>query len=539
MFRIIFLLYIVTIWGCGNDRSALEKRRIDLGVLNRVEGMAAEHPDSALVLLHTVDESSLMKRQERARYSLLFSELLDKNYIDLETDSVIRPAVEYFSQNGKYEDRAKMYYYLGRIHENAGRTEEAVAAFVSAEKYVGKEQYNLQGLIYSRMGYLYDTQANAEATVRMFAKARDAFRKGGKLRNLSYTLREEGSALILLENKEAANRLFYEALDIACQLKDTLNVLSLVQQIGTNFVFYYKDIKKAKDLLSDIYNRYCGGEIPEGHFALWGYICLQEKDLQKAEYYLMHDTGPDSSPYATIGTYEMWSMLYEQKKEYRKALDYVKRAGELRDSIYVVEKDKLVQNLERQYRTELLRAENEELHTINVYLFIIFLLIFFFFVCVLTLFVYRAKRKEREKEEKINSLKCVLDDWINFLKTLADMAIKMKKKPEQFLETFKENLNLKTGKERFFSNLHAWVNQSHNGIVDYLKREYPHLTDEDLDFCCLLYLKMPVDVMLQMYDLTNKNSLYNKRSDLRRKMGLSPEINLEQYLDGLLVNLAR
>ena len=137
---------------------------------------------------------------------------------------------------------------------------------------------------------------------------------------------------------------------------------------------YYKDIKKAKDLLSDIYNRYCGGEIPEGHFALWGYICLQEKDLQKAEYYLMHDTGPDSSPYATIGTYEMWSMLYEQKKEYRKALDYVKRAGELRDSIYVVEKDKLVQNLERQYRTELLRAENEELHTINVYLFIIFLI---------------------------------------------------------------------------------------------------------------------------------------------------------------------
>lgn len=136
-------------------------------------------------------------------------------------------------------------------------------------------------------------------------------------------------------------------------------------------------------------------------------------------------------------------------------------------------------------------------------------------------------------------MKCVLDDWINFLKTLADMAIKMKKKPEQFLETFKENLNLKTGKERFFSNLHAWVNQSHNGIVDYLKREYPHLTDEDLDFCCLLYLKMPVDVMLQMYDLTNKNSLYNKRSDLRRKMGLSPEINLEQYLDGLLVNLAR
>lgn len=539
MFRILFLLYIVTIWGCGNGHSGLKERKIALGILDRVEIMAAEQPDSALMLLHTIEGVNFVKQKDRARYSLLFSELLDKNDIDLETDSVIRPAVEYFSQNGRREDRAKMYYYLGRIHENAERTEEAVAAFVSAEKYVGPEQYNLQGLIYSHMGYLYDTQANAEATVKMFAKASEAFRKSGNLKNLSYTLEKEGDALLVLLDRENASFRYYEALDIAKKLKDTTNILSLTHGIATHLAFHVKNILEARKLLSETYEQYHITEFPSYHYLLWGYIYLQEKNLKKAEYYLQNSKEWQVNPNITVGYYEMLSRLYQEKKEYRKALVYAERAGELRDSIYVVEKDKLVQNLERQYRTDLLRAENEELHTINVYLLVIFILVFFFFACVLIWFIYRAKRKERKKEEKINSLKNVLDDWINFLKTLADMAVKTKKKPEQFLETFKENLNLKTGKERFFSDLHAWVNQSHHGIVDYLKKEHPHLTDEDLDFCCLLYLKMPMDVMLLMYDLTNKNSLYNKRSDLRKKMGLSPDINLEHYLEGLLVNLSR
>lgn len=119
------------------------------------------------------------------------------------------------------------------------------------------------------------------------------------------------------------------------------------------------------------------------------------------------------------------------------------------------------------------------------------------------------------------------------------MAVKTKQRPERFLESFKENLILKGEKKRFFSDLQMWVNQSHHGIVDYLRKLYPHLTEDDLDFCCLLYLKMPVDVMLLMYDFTNKNSLYNKRSDLRKKIGLTFEDDLEQHLAKLTESISR
>lgn len=62
--------------------------------LNRVESVIEEHPDSALTLLRGVDKASLSSDKERARYALLMSMALDKNYIDTTTFDVIQPAID-------------------------------------------------------------------------------------------------------------------------------------------------------------------------------------------------------------------------------------------------------------------------------------------------------------------------------------------------------------------------------------------------------------------------------------------------------------
>lgn len=530
---IIFILCLLFIGGCNYYDSGHKEGKKVAETMERVRELSVSMPDSALAVLYTVEEKELSNRRERAHYSLLLSELLDKNYMDLETDSIIRPAVMYFSRHGKQDDRAKMYYYLGRIHENAGHIEKAVEAFVAAGENVTDEQYRLQGLIYSHIGYLYEKQLSTEEAIEMFSKASDAFSKANDLRNLCYCLEKEGD-IYFVKNQEKASLRYYQALDIAKQLKDTVNILYLIHGIATNLVFHFKNIEGAKELLVETYEQYHVSEIPFYQHFLWGYIYLQEKDLQKAEYYLTATGEQNPNPHAVIGYQDLQRMLHKEKKEYRKALEYAEQAIELRDSTYSLEKEALVQRWEGHYRTELLRAENRNLQNMTLYLVIIFLLLFSFFVYIGFQFRYRTKRKMQEKEERILSLKGILDDWINFLKILGKMAVATKKQPEQFLETFKENLYLKSGKKHFFSDLHRWVNQSHHGIVDYLKKKYPRLTNEDLDFCCLLYLKMPVDVMLLMYDYTNKNSLYNKRSELRKKLNIIPEEDLEQYLEQLL-----
>ena len=400
MCRCIFLLGVVMWVACCCDGPGKDERERNRQVMDRVEQMTKSAPDSALQLLYTIDESTLGKRKERARFSLLHSIVLDKNYFDLTTDSVIRPAMEYYSRNGKREDRAKMYYYLGRIYENAKRTKDAVKAFIQAEKLAGKKEYYFKGLIYSGMGRLYKSQDSSEEALKMFAQASDVFRKSGHLRNLSFSLRLEGDVLIDLEKKELSNQKLYEALDISKQLGDTINILGISRIIATNFIFHYNDIPQARNFLTDIYTRYHIEEIPQSDYFLWGYIYLKEKNLAKAEYYFHHRKISNFNLRFQIGAHVLWQKLYEEKGEYRKALYYAKLAAELRDSVYEKEKAELVQNLERQYRTELLRIENERLTAKNYYLWTIFLSAF----CILAfLFIHiclRIKQKERKKRKK-------------------------------------------------------------------------------------------------------------------------------------------
>lgn len=90
--------------------------------LNHVEAVIEAHPDSALALLRRVDKVSLGSDKERARYALLMSMALDKNYIDTISFDVIQPAIEYYldRDKGTPDDKLRTYYYQGRIYQNKG-----------------------------------------------------------------------------------------------------------------------------------------------------------------------------------------------------------------------------------------------------------------------------------------------------------------------------------------------------------------------------------------------------------------------------------
>lgn len=53
--------------------------------LNRAEALMESHPDSALIILSTIDKGQLSDKNQKAKYALLMSMALDKNYIDTTT----------------------------------------------------------------------------------------------------------------------------------------------------------------------------------------------------------------------------------------------------------------------------------------------------------------------------------------------------------------------------------------------------------------------------------------------------------------------
>lgn len=88
------------------------------------------HPDSALALLKTIDQSSIIGKESKAKYSLLMSMALDKNYIDTTTFDIIQPAIDYYLSKGNADEKLRTYYYQGRIFQNRREKNNALTSYI-------------------------------------------------------------------------------------------------------------------------------------------------------------------------------------------------------------------------------------------------------------------------------------------------------------------------------------------------------------------------------------------------------------------------
>ena len=67
----------VTIFSCNDARNSEVYR-----LLADVDSYIESRPDSALVVLEGIDKAELTSKELEAKYALLLSQALDKNYID-------------------------------------------------------------------------------------------------------------------------------------------------------------------------------------------------------------------------------------------------------------------------------------------------------------------------------------------------------------------------------------------------------------------------------------------------------------------------
>ena len=79
-----------------------------------------EKPDSAKAVLDSIKRSELRTRATRARFALLYSQAMDKCYIDTNNDSLISVALKYYSKQGTDHEKALAFYYNGVVYRNSG-----------------------------------------------------------------------------------------------------------------------------------------------------------------------------------------------------------------------------------------------------------------------------------------------------------------------------------------------------------------------------------------------------------------------------------
>lgn len=130
VFLLTILLLFASLVNSSCERSTTPRLTT---ILDDVESFINEYPDSALSVLRKLDNpESLHNPALRARASLLHSMALDKCYIDLQTDSILSPAIDWYRHHGSSDDRMKTYYYLGRLQYNAAQYQAAIVTFSEA-----------------------------------------------------------------------------------------------------------------------------------------------------------------------------------------------------------------------------------------------------------------------------------------------------------------------------------------------------------------------------------------------------------------------
>lgn len=100
-----------------------------LQTLTESEELMESHPDSAMVILKAIDESNLNSDRDKAKYALLMSMALDKNYVDTTTFKVLQQAIDFYLKKGSPDEQLKTLYYQGRIYQNKRDWDNAIDAF--------------------------------------------------------------------------------------------------------------------------------------------------------------------------------------------------------------------------------------------------------------------------------------------------------------------------------------------------------------------------------------------------------------------------
>ncbi|MCM1301525.1 MAG: tetratricopeptide repeat protein, partial [Bacteroides cellulosilyticus] len=305
-------------------------------------------------------------------YALLLSQAYDKCYIDVDNDSLIRLAVDYFSAHGTNADRAKAYYYYAVVKNNASDFEAAIKNLVIAREYVEKtEDSSLKGLIYSYLGTLYHEQYSFNEAVDAYSCAITAFEDTGNKTNLLYAVYNKGLVLNMSGDSDAALRTLSDAKNLALEINDIETALNIIASIGGIEIEQNPSISSLqhyKREIFEMYDRFTNGDIPYVHYPIIGYIYFKEEKIDSARLlYTQYYKQQPRVKSTNVGVLAMLSKIEALRNNYKAAWDYECSYNTYLDSINADWRKNLIQNLERKYKTEYLEESYKALESSHKY----------------------------------------------------------------------------------------------------------------------------------------------------------------------------
>lgn len=567
----ILLIFVLFLAGCGEKHD---------NVINTAYQFVDVNPDSTLTLLDNIDYKQLDKR-EKAKYALTYTIAQDKSGLDVDNDSLLSIAFNYYRNRKEDSLFAKCMYYMGKYYALNSKTESAIVCYekaVIASEKQGDEYTKCLAL--EKISVLH-RETDPQKAINEANKALIAYsslNKNSAINKFYYTI-NLADAYLYADSLNRAESKCYNAIAIAKQLNDN-DLLSYAYQDLAVILRKQGKFHKSLDSSKTSYNT---ADSKDNNIKINLASAYLDVDSIKQCLTILNDIVPDSP-------IEKYTLLY---------LQHICSIKEDKSAEAILFADSAYKQLEQMYSIE--QRSKEDYYTALTNTFVerrmieeksefqnkLFTLIISFSLVLLSAILYsyrqyrgkvklqRQKDKlEREAEKRLHEEEMRRKDLqlaIQKAKDQKELETKMleedlKKKELQFevqkaeaareldkqmhdekmkhreiqLATMRKYIlskiniakkieQLKGNKEKSvaltdeeWEEIRIFIDNTEDSFVFRLKEKYSELTDDDIKFMMLIRLNMPSKAMAQIYGISDK-SICQKLFVYKSKVGIDKE----------------
>ena len=410
-------------------------------IIKEAHTIMKEHPDSSLSLLRSIDTTLLKSTKKWAEYELSYAMALDKNYIDTTDESILRHAKVYYTKHGRADLRTKMWYYLGRIQENAKEYDTAILSFQEALDNVEKtNDVRMKGMINSCIGTIHNANFNNIDELKYQIAARECFLEYNDSLDLDISAFKLAIAY-------QDNRLFSEADSLYNMITEESSIYPIALRNKAN-----TEIKRRRDnpsLVVDWYEKAMakGASMTSDSWYLYAYALLLSGKKDKSERIVSQlESWPKD-----INAYYWRYWIAKEQGDLHTGFDNFEKYSSLRDSVVRKQLEQSVYKAETERYRRLQEAASNKASTLKM----LITLAVFAFILILLICAFLYEKRLRSSELQNRELLSKVQEAEHML----DLARLKESEAQDDKDTL---LNLRSLFARMYKNRFAKIGELYN-----------------------------------------------------------------------------
>lgn len=388
-----FILSFLAV-SCHRDSDALNM------TFSKVEKCMDLCPDSALNLLKGIPDPEKLRGKSQATYALLMTQAMDKNYMKFSSDSLIALALNYYTiiQTPPVM-YAKTLFYHGRVMLELDKEEEALKSFLAAKDiYERTKDYKMLALIIEEIGMINRRQELYGDALSNFREALDIHKQLKDSLGIISVSQNIARVYLFKSQWDSCSFYYNNALEIA--VRKNLSEISILHELG---ILYrsMQELPEAERYFLAAYEKETDEEKKYMECLSLGYLYMQMGQIENARKYLKM-SAKSSKAYTQISAFDCLYFLEKDIDNFEEAIVYHELADSITNAMEEINSRELIASLQKKYENE--KLQNDNLHMKVRYTnFMLWGTIAFLFVVACMCYYYYKNRNNKKKIAEIES----------------------------------------------------------------------------------------------------------------------------------------